>query len=107
MQHRIGGMKGGLSDYEGALLHAAEVLVEHSKTVYVPPMNIGMLFEQAGDIDRAIDWFEIAYENRDPDAPYLGVLTKTEAVHSHPRFVQLLRNMGHSYWADRYSKSGA
>jgi TolB-like protein/Tfp pilus assembly protein PilF len=91
-------------DYSGALRHAAEVLAEHSKSVHVPPMTIGMLYEQAGDIDEAINWFEISYRKGDPDAPYLGVLTKSVPLHSHARFIQLLRDMKLDYWADRYSR---
>ncbi len=90
-------------DYQSASLHAAEVLAEHSKTTHVPPMNIGMLYEYAGQFENAIDWYEIAVEKHDPDAPYLGVLTKEPGIHSHPRFVRLLRDMGHEYWADLYS----
>lgn len=91
-------------DYTGALLHAAEVLAEHSKTVYVPPMLIGMLYEQAGAVEKAIDWFEIAHRDYDPNAPYMGVLTKSPAVHSNPRFIRLLRDLKLDYWADKYSQ---
>ncbi len=93
-------------DYAGAILHAAEVLAEHSKTVHVPPMDIGILYEQSGEVEKAIDWFEIAYRNHDPDAPYMGVLTKSSAVHTNPRFIKLLRDMKLDYWADKYSQPG-
>jgi len=91
-------------DYEGALLHAAEVLEEHARTVHVPPINIGFLYESAGEIEKAVDFFELAYESGDPDAPYLGVLTKSSASQSHPRFIALLREMKLDYWVDLYSK---
>jgi serine/threonine-protein kinase len=91
-------------DYSGALLHAAEVLIEHSKTDHVPPMYIGILYEQAGEVEKAIDWFEVAYRNHDPSAPYMGVLTKSPVVHTNPRFIELLRDMKHDYWADKYSQ---
>ncbi len=94
-------------DYPGALRHAAEVLAEHSKTVHVPPMNIGILYEQAGEVEKAIDWFEIAYHEYDPDAPYMGTLTRSHAIHSNPRFIKLLRDMKLDYWADKYSKPEA
>ncbi len=91
-------------DYTGALLHAAEVLAEHSKTVHVPPFDIGVLYENAGDVEKAIDWFEIAYRKHDPDAPYMGVITQSEALHSNPRFIELLRHMKLNHWADKYSQ---
>ncbi len=91
-------------DYSGALLHAAEVLAERSKTVHVSPMTIGTLYEQAGHVEKAVDWFEIAYRKRDPDAPFMGVMTKSPSLHSSPRFIKLLREMKLDYWADKYSQ---
>jgi len=91
-------------DYTGALLHAAEVLAEHSKTVHVPPFDIGVLYEYAGETEKAIDWFEIAYRQHDPDAPYMGVITQSDALHSNPRFIELLRDMKLNHWADKYSQ---
>ena len=94
-------------DYTGAMLHAAEVLAEHSETVHVQPFSIAMLYEYAGETEKAIDWFEIAYREHDPDAPYMGVMTQSHALHSNPRFIKLLRIMKHDYWADKYSEPDA
>jgi hypothetical protein len=80
-------------DYTGALLHAAEVLTEHSKTTHVPPLNIAFLYDQAGEVEKAIDWFEIGNREYDPNAPYLAVLPISEETKSNPRFVNLLREM--------------
>jgi tetratricopeptide (TPR) repeat protein len=94
-------------DYSGALLHAAAILAEHSKTTHVPPVNIAILYEQAGAVNKAIDWYEIASRSRDPTAPYLGVLVKSRLVQSDLRFIKLLRNMKLDYWADKYSQPEA
>ena len=94
-------------DYAAALRHAAEVLAEHSKTVHVQPMNIGLLYEHAGEVEKAIDWFEIAYHEYDPGAPYMGTLIQSNALHSNPRFIKLLRDMKLDYWADKYSQPEA
>ncbi len=91
-------------DYRGALLHAASVLAKHSENSYVQPMNIGFLYAQAGEVDKAIDWFEKGYQDHDPDAPFMAVMVKPAAVLSHPRFIELLRNMKLDYWADKYSQ---
>ena len=91
-------------DYTGALLHAAEMLADNSNTARAPPMNIGILYEQAGQVEKAIDWFEIAYREHDPGAPFMGVMTKSPAVHTNPRFIALLRDMKLDYWADKYSQ---
>ena len=68
-------------------------------------MDIGFLYAQASDVDKAIDWFEKAYEDHDPKAPYMAVMVKPAAVLSNPRFIELLREMKLDYWADRYSQS--
>jgi len=90
-------------DFAAAVAHAAEVLIEHRQTTYVPPINIAMLFEQAGIIEQAIDWYEIAYKNYDPTIPYVGVLVKSSDIRAHPRFISLLKDMGLDYWARVYS----
>ncbi|MCH7822298.1 MAG: hypothetical protein IIA07_09790 [Proteobacteria bacterium] len=92
-------------DYSGAMLHAAEVLVEYSKSTHVAPMNIGTLYEQAGAVKKAINWYEIAFRKGDPTAPYMGVLVKSLSVRSDPRFIRLLRDMKLDYWADKYSQA--
>ena len=91
-------------NYYGALLHAASVLENHSESSHVPPMDIGLLYADAGEVDKAIDWFEKAYRDHDPEAPYMGVIVKPKAVLSNPRFIALLRDMKLNYWADKYSQ---
>lgn len=90
--------------FDYAVRHTANLMLEHSKTAHVSPLSIGVLFEQAGDVERAIDMYERAVAQGDPDAPYMAVLTMTTEVHRHPRFLQLLRDMKHDYWAERYAK---
>ncbi len=90
-------------DFGAAVGHAAEILVAHRETTRVPPMNIAMLFEQAGQVEQAIDWYRIAFETYDPTAPYMGVIVKSPAIHSHPRFIQLLRDMRLDHWVRVYS----
>ena len=72
--------------------------------VNVSPTIIALLYRQVGEVEKTIDWFEIAYRKRSPGAPYMGVLTKSPAVHSNPRFIKLLRDMKLDYWANKYSQ---
>ena len=76
----------------------------YREAAHVPPINIAMLLEQANRIERAIDWYEIAFESYDPTAPYVGLLVKAPAIRSHPRFIRLLRNMRLEHWANRYAE---
>jgi tetratricopeptide (TPR) repeat protein len=93
--------EGGFSH---AMLRAAEALEERSKTVHVGPLAIGNLYEDAGEAEKAIDWYELGYQIKGPGVPYLGVFTKSPAVQSNPRFITLLRDIKLDYWADKYSQ---
>jgi len=64
-----------------------------------------VLYENAGETEKAIDWFEIAYREHDPTMPYMGTFsTHSYALHSNPRFIKLLRHMKLNHWADKYSQ---
>ena len=93
-------------DYAGAFLAAAEALEKRSKTIHVGPLAIGGCYRYAGEVEKAIDWFELGYQIRGPGVPYLGAMTKAPAIQSNPRFIKLLRNVKLDYWADKYSQSG-
>jgi len=86
-------------NYESANLQLAQELVRQSEAVHIRPMIIATSFEQGGDYESALDWFETAFEQRDPDAPYIGVLIKDPVIRSHPRYKALLEKMGLDYWA--------
>ena len=55
-------------------------------------MGIALRYLDAGDKDRAIDWLEKAYENRNPNMPYIGK-PLYDPLRSDPRFQALLRRM--------------
>ena len=93
------------TNYSESLIHAAEILTEHAKTTHVAPLDIGFLYEQAGEIEKAIDWFEISFRERDPDAPYMGAISKIPGLNANPRYQQLLRDMKLDYWAEKFSES--
>jgi len=90
-------------DYTGAFLAAAQALERRSKTIHVGPLNIGFIYELAGEYEKAIDWYELGYQIRGPGVPYLGV-NGSPAVRSNPRFIKLLRDIKLDYWADKYSQ---
>ena len=86
-------------NYEMANLRFAEELVRQSESGHVPPMLIAASYEQADDYDLAMDWYEKAFEQGDPDTPYLGAIIKDPDLRNHPRFKVLLEKMGLHYWA--------
>jgi len=91
-------------DYTGAFLAAAQALEKRSKTIHVGPLAIGGLYEFAGEEETAIDWYEVGYQIKGPNVPYLGVLVSFSKIRSNPRFIKLLRDMKLDYWADKYSQ---
>ena len=90
-------------DYSGTMLAAAQALEERSKTVHVGPLAIGHLYEYAGEAEKALDWYEVAYRIKGPGMPYIGV-GALPSMQSNPRFLKLLRDMRLDYWADKYSQ---
>ena len=86
----------GLSEggYSRALQSLAEMLIERSKTSYVTPWQVATLYTRAGMKEKALDWFEKAYEAHDPNMPYLSVDPIFDDLRDQPRFRSLLKRMG-------------
>ncbi len=87
--------------YEAANVKLAEALIEQSRNAHVPAFFIAVAFEQGGDYERALDWFETAVATFDPDAPYLGVMMKDPGIRTNPRYKALLRKLELNIWADQ------
>ena len=71
---------------------AAETLAARSRTTFVPPYDVALLYIYAGDNDRALEWLEKGYEERSPEMPYLG-MPRFDSLQDDPRFQDLLRRM--------------
>lgn len=78
--------------YPGAMKRSAETLSARFRQAYALPTEISRLYMAAGNRDRALDWLEKGYEERDPNMPYLG-LPEYDGLRSDPRFQDLLRRM--------------
>ena len=94
----------GDGDYRGALLQvgtAMEKQAEKSRQLHV---FLNRLYEYAGEVEKAIDWWEVSVREGHTSAPYIAVETKSEAIRKNPRFIALLREMDLDYWADKFSQ---
>jgi tetratricopeptide (TPR) repeat protein len=80
------------ADYIGAMSHVADALVEQSKTTWVKPTLIAVHYTQAGNKDKAIDWLEKAFQEHDPNLPYL-LNPIYDSLRNDPRFKDLLRKL--------------
>jgi TolB-like protein/Tfp pilus assembly protein PilF len=92
----VAALEAGLArgGYREATRSAAEVLAAGSRLATARPIIIAALYDDAGETEKALDWIERSYENRDIDMAYLGTLMLSEPVRSHPRFRAVLERLG-------------
>ena len=83
----------GQGGYAGAMRLAAETLVARSKRTYVKPTQVAHLYAYAGEKDRALDWLEKAYQERDTHLIFLNLRPDWGSLRSDTRFQSLLRRM--------------
>lgn len=82
----------------GRRAEAMKILLDletYSTRRYVPKSTIGMIYVALGDKDRAFEWFERAYEERDV-GHFIGLAVAPEydPVRSDPRYASLLKKLG-------------
>jgi TolB-like protein/DNA-binding winged helix-turn-helix (wHTH) protein/Flp pilus assembly protein TadD len=70
-----------------------EELKQPSGRSYVDPWAIALVYAGLGEKDRAMEWLEKAYRNRDHDMAYCKVWPQFDPLRSDPRFQDLLRRM--------------
>jgi TolB-like protein/tetratricopeptide (TPR) repeat protein len=87
------GMEAGGS--REARRRAAEVLADRFEEagVFVAALDIALLFRDAGDLEKALDWLERALEQQDPNLPYIGLWGWNE-LYEHPRFQAVIEEVG-------------
>jgi serine/threonine protein kinase/TolB-like protein/tetratricopeptide (TPR) repeat protein len=79
--------------YLGAMSLAAEKLAARSEQSHVPAIRVARLYAHAAETDRALEWLEKAYEQREPPLVHLNVGWDWDDLRSAPRFQDLLRRM--------------
>jgi tetratricopeptide (TPR) repeat protein len=68
-------------------------LLARSKTEYVSPYEIAVIYAGLGDKDRAFEWLEKAYEERASLLVYFRMDPRIWGLRSDPRHQELLRRM--------------
>ncbi|RMF59260.1 MAG: hypothetical protein D6743_16595, partial [Calditrichaeota bacterium] len=81
----------GREDEARSLLHS---LIVRSGQSYVSPYHIAAIYEGLGEKDRALQWLEKAYNDRDPVMAQLKVDPRLDGLRQSPRFAVLLKKMG-------------
>ena len=85
-----GDQEGG---YSLALQRVAELLIERSATRYITPWQIATLYTRAGLKEEALVWLEKAFDEHDPNMPYLSVDPIFDNIRDEQRFQDLLSRM--------------
>ena len=79
--------------YKGAQQRVADVqAARYGKLGGIRAMTIAGTYFAAGNLGLAIDWFEKAYEDHEPNLPYIG-RPYWDSLRTNPRFQDLLRKM--------------
>jgi tetratricopeptide (TPR) repeat protein len=93
---RVAALERGLAEagYEGAQRRIADVLAaRYEKSGRMGATGIAQLYVDGRDYGRAIDWLEKAWQDGDPNVPYIGK-PLYDPLRSDPRFQSLLRRLG-------------
>ena len=77
-----------------AMKRAADAWVVLAEQMYVSAVEVAYLYAYAGENAKALHWLERAFEERDPNLPYLHVWPGLRGMHSEPRFIDLVRRLG-------------
>ncbi|MDX1508099.1 MAG: hypothetical protein R3358_07450 [Woeseiaceae bacterium] len=91
----------GNGGFEHAMLETARFLAAERETRYVPSFEIAALYDWGGDDEKAIHWLNVAYDERNPTLPYVGVTPFIKNSRDHPEFVALLRKLNYEQWIDK------
>jgi serine/threonine protein kinase len=81
------------SDYEGAMSFLAKTMEEHLKIAYIQPVWIARVYAHAGDKDRALDWLERAFEERDFLMTNLNTSSDWQLLHEEKRYTDLVNRL--------------
>jgi len=89
-------MSGNAIARAGDLAGAREVLErvkEISKTRYVCPYEVGVIYVHLGEKDEAFRWLEKGYQVRSQCMPFLKVDPRLDPIRSDPRYADLVRRL--------------
>ena len=78
--------------YEEAMGWAADLAAERSVATGSGGAGVAGRYSRAGHEDKVIEWLERAYDQRDPNLPYL-LMPEFDSVRSDPRVQELMRRM--------------
>jgi len=80
--------------YTAAMNKMTTEIEESARVGYVLPFDLACNLLRANKIDKALEWFEKAYEIHDPNMPYISTnFAPFYKIKDNPRFIKLLELM--------------
>ena len=70
-----------------------EQTLEDARDGYVPPFDIAAIYARWGEKDKAFEWADKAYNERDEGLLHINETTAFDGLRSDPRFVDLVRRV--------------
>ncbi len=80
----------------GAMKKLAVLRAENTDITHVSQTSPAQYYTWAGDVENALYWLEQAYEERDPNLPYL-LIPVYDGLRDQPRFKEIARKMNLPY----------
>lgn len=84
----------GMMGKRAAAKKIAERLERQAKQSYVSPLLFARVYVALGEKERAIEWLEKGYENREETSAWLNSEPVFDSLRSEPRFKELVRRIG-------------
>lgn len=72
---------------------ALDEILKLSNEGYVPPYNIALIYNALGETEKALDYLEKGFAEKDVRMVFLKVEPKWNNLGSEPRFIQLMKRM--------------
>lgn len=72
---------------------ALDELLGWSKTRWIPPYNFALVYNALGERDKALDYLEKGFAEKDVRMVWLKVEPKLNNLRSQPRFIELMKRM--------------
>jgi TolB-like protein/DNA-binding winged helix-turn-helix (wHTH) protein len=82
------------SGMKGFLRAELKSMIARSKREYVNPYGVARFYARLGENDRAFEWLEKAYQERNHNMAFMKVEPALDSLHSDPRFQGQLRHVG-------------
>jgi len=71
----------------------AERILDGDMSGKLQPVDKVFIYTGLGEYDKAVDWLEKAYEEKDSYVAYIAVFPEFDPLRTHPRFRALVKKM--------------